>query len=124
MAINIYRRLPDIERAMKEVFTDSYDAEVRQPNMLIVLIHDFICQNNKLKIGGKLSRMVKDNEAALRVILGAGDEKKDTSHLPKYAYLRVNKILKVQEEKAEKKQKDGSDDSSSSVSSEDEDDVD
>jgi 16S rRNA C967 or C1407 C5-methylase (RsmB/RsmF family) len=29
MAINIYRRLPDLEKAMKEVFTDSFDAEVR-----------------------------------------------------------------------------------------------
>ena len=95
MSINIYRRLNDIERAMNTVFINNYNAEVRQPNMLIVLIHDFICQNNKLKIGGMLSRMVKDNEAALRVILGNGEtnETDKLAHLPKYAYLRLNKIL-------------------------------
>ena len=97
MAINIYRRLPELEKAMREVFTDSYDAEVRQPNMLLVLIHDYICQNNKLKIGGKLSRMVKDNEAALRAILGKGEEKNE-KQLPKFAYLRVNRILKEEKE--------------------------
>lgn len=29
MCINIYRRLPDIERAIKDVFSDSYEAEIR-----------------------------------------------------------------------------------------------
>jgi len=39
--------------------------------------------------------MVKDNEAALRVILGNGEinETDKLAHLPKYAYLRLNKIL-------------------------------
>lgn len=92
MAINIYRKLPDIEKAVKEVFSDSVEAEVRQPNMLIVLIYDFICANNKLKIGGKLSRMVKDNHDKLRAILGEG-EKQEERQLPKYAYLRLNKLM-------------------------------
>ena len=42
MCINIYRRLKDIEMAVREVFSDSYEAEVRQPNMLIVLIYDHV----------------------------------------------------------------------------------
>jgi len=51
--------------AMREVFSDSYEAEVRQPNMLIVLIYDHVVMGQKLKIGGKLARMVKDNKDAL-----------------------------------------------------------
>ena len=65
--------------------------------MLIVLVHDFIISNNKLKIGGKLSRMVKDNEEKLRVLLKSKKEDGDKdrlAHLPKYAYLRLNKIFK------------------------------
>ena len=62
MCINIYRRLKDIEMAVREVFSDSYEAEVRQPNMLIVLIYDHVVMGQKLKIGGKLARMVKDNK--------------------------------------------------------------
>ena len=65
MCINIYRRLTDIEKAIQEVFSDSYEAEVRQPNLLIVLIFEHIIMGQKLKIGGKLARMVKDNKDAL-----------------------------------------------------------
>lgn len=60
MAINIYHRLGDLEKAIKEVFSDNYEA-VRQPGMLIVLVHEAAVQNQKIKIGGKLSRMVKDH---------------------------------------------------------------
>jgi len=91
MSINIYRRLKDIEGAIAKVFSNSYDAEVRQPNLFIVLVYDFIMANNKLKIGGKLSRMVKDNEVELRAILGSIKEDK-MAHLPKFAYLRLNKL--------------------------------
>lgn len=56
--------------AMREVFSDSYEAEVRQPNMLIVLIYDHVVMGQKLKIGGKLARMVKDNKDALQALLG------------------------------------------------------
>ena len=58
-------RLQDIENAIKIVFSDSIEAEVRQPNMLIVLIYYYIIKGQKLKIGGKLSRMVKDNKEKL-----------------------------------------------------------
>ena len=70
MCINIYRRLPDIEGAIKTIFSDSYEAEIRQPNMLIVLIYEHIIKGEKLQIGGKLSRMVKDNKEKLQAILG------------------------------------------------------
>lgn len=90
MSINIYRRLAELEAAVKTVFSDSYEAEVRQPNLLLVLVFDFICQNNKLKIGGKLSRMVKDNETQLRQLLKEEKGTTDNRHLPKYAYLRWN----------------------------------
>ena len=99
MSINIYRKLPEIEKAIKEVFSDSFDAEVRQPNMLIVLIHDFIIQGNKLMIGGKLSRMVKDNQDKLRALLGSAKEEDKTAHLPKYAYLRLNSLISKEEHK-------------------------
>lgn len=42
MSINIYKNLSRIEEAIKEIFSDSIDAEIREPNMLIVLVHDFI----------------------------------------------------------------------------------
>ena len=44
MSINIYRRLPDIQKAIKEVFCDNYKAEVRHPDLLIVLVHDLIIE--------------------------------------------------------------------------------
>ena len=109
MCINIYRRLPDIERAIKDVFSDSYEAEIRQPNMLIVLIYEGIIAGQKLKIGGKLSRMVKDNREVLTKMLGTENDPENSENtrnkptLPKYAYLRLNKNHK-------KKQKDDSDD--------------
>lgn len=91
MSINIYKRLGDIENAIKHVFSENYQAEVRQPNLLIVLVHDYIIQNNKLKIGGKLSRMVKDNEEELRKLLKSDKNDHDkTKDLPKFAYLRIN----------------------------------
>mmetsp|Transcript_1972 Transcript_1972/g.2936 ORF Transcript_1972/g.2936 Transcript_1972/m.2936 type:complete len:130 (+) Transcript_1972:75-464(+) len=93
MAINIYHRLPDIEAAMKEVFSDSYEAEVRQPNMLVVLIFEHAIMHEKLKIGGMLARMVKDNVQPLRALLKANNppEKEEQKRvLPKYAYLRLN----------------------------------
>ena len=69
MCINIYRCLPQIEDAVKRVFSDSYEAEVRQPNLLIVLVYDHIIRGEKLKIGGLLSRMVKDNRTELSALL-------------------------------------------------------
>ena len=97
MAINIYQNLPELEKAVKEVFSDSYEAEIRQPNMLIVLIHEAIIKGEKIKIGGKLSRMVKDNKDQLTEVLKSSivpaDQKNGTKKgLPKYGYLRVNKI--------------------------------
>jgi len=100
MSINIYRRLADLEMALKECFTDNYHAEIRQPNMLIVLVHDFIIENNKLKIGGMLSRMVKDNEAKLRLLLKSNKDdavRDKLAHLPKYAYLRMNALYKKED---------------------------
>ena len=91
MSINIYRRLNDIEAAMKDVFSGSLEAEVRQPNMLIVLIHEAAIKHEKIKIGGKLARMVKDNLEPLRAILKATEKPTDedrVKQLPKYAYLR------------------------------------
>jgi len=98
MCINIYRRLPDIEAAIKTVFSDNYTAEIRQPNMLIVLIFEHIIKGEKLKIGGKLSRMVKDNKEELTKILGTEASDVKTRSLPKYGYLRLNQLLKKPEE--------------------------
>ena len=69
MCINIYRCLPEIERAVKHVFSDSFEAEIRQPDLLIVLVYEHIVRGEKLKIGGLLSRMVKDNSAELNKLL-------------------------------------------------------
>ena len=97
MCINIYRRLPEIEGAIKSVFSDSVEAEIRQPNMLIVLIFEAVIKGEKLKIGGKLSRMVKDNKDQLTSILGRDEslspENKERE-LPKFGYLRLN-LLKI-----------------------------
>ena len=63
-------------------------------------MHDFIIAGNKLKIGGRLSRMVKEKELELKKVLkvkeGEGDEreKERMGYLPKYAYLRINAISK------------------------------
>lgn len=42
--------------------------------MLIVLIFEHIIKGEKLKIGGKLSRMVKDNKEELTKILGTEEQ--------------------------------------------------
>ena len=95
MCINIYKILPDLEKAAAEVFGGSYEAEVRQPNLLLVLVFDHIVQGNKLKIGGKLSRMVKDNVEPLRALLGQHKQEEGSQReLPKYAYLRLNQLKK------------------------------
>ena len=69
MCINIYRCLPEIEKAVKHVYSESFMAEVKQPDLLIVLIYDHIVRGEKLKIGGMLSRMVKDNVVELTKLL-------------------------------------------------------
>ena len=69
MCINIYRCLSDIESAVKHVFSESFEAEVRQPDLLLVLVYDHIVRGEKLKIGGMLSRMVKDNATELSKLL-------------------------------------------------------
>ena len=95
MCINIYRRLPEIEDAIKTVFSDSVEAEIRQPNMLIVLIFEAVIKGEKLKIGGKLSRMVKDNKEKLTSLLGKDESlspENKTKTLPKYGYLRLNQL--------------------------------
>ena len=80
--------------------------------MLIVLIFDNVIKGQKLKIGGKLSRMVKENHKELEAILGT--EKEETERqLPKYAYLRLNKLYKEEDLSSD----DSSDDSDSSGSS-------
>lgn len=64
--------------------------------MLIVLIHEAIIKQEKIKIGGKLSRMVKDNKEKLTEVLKssivAADTKGGKKGLPKYGYLRQNMI--------------------------------
>ena len=62
--------------------------------MLIVLIYEAVIKGEKLKIGGKLSRMVKDNKEELVKLLGTEKEGDKERGLPKYGYLRLNKMLK------------------------------
>lgn len=50
-------------------------------------------------IGGKLSRMVKDNQEKLRAILGSAKEEDKTAHLPKFAYLRINNLISKSDHK-------------------------
>jgi hypothetical protein len=72
--------------------------------MLIVLIYEGIIAGQKLKIGGKLSRMVKDNKEVLTKILGTENDPENDANtrnkpaLPKYAYLRYNKNFKKENE--------------------------
>jgi hypothetical protein len=65
--------------------------------MLIVLIFEAIIKGEKLKIGGKLSRMVKDNKEELTQILGRDESlspENKIKALPKYGYLRLNALRK------------------------------
>jgi hypothetical protein len=65
--------------------------------MLIVLIFEAIIKGEKLKIGGKLSRMVKDNKEELTKILGRDESlspENKIKALPKYGYLRLNALRK------------------------------
>ena len=63
-----------------------------------MLIYDHIIKGEKLKIGGMLSRMVKDNREQLSKILEKVKEKNEDINasankgLPKYGYLRLNKF--------------------------------
>jgi 16S rRNA C967 or C1407 C5-methylase (RsmB/RsmF family) len=66
--------------------------------MLIVLIYEHIIKGEKLKIGGKLSRMVKDNKDALQALLGTEEIEEKTRSLPKYGYLRLNLLQKKEDE--------------------------
>jgi hypothetical protein len=71
------------------------EAEIRQPEMLIVLIFEAVIKGEKLKIGGKLSRMVKDNKEQLTKILGLDESlapENKARELPKYGYLRMNAL--------------------------------
>ena len=74
--------------------------------MLIVLIYDHVVMGQKLKIGGKLARMVKDNKDALQALLGPPETIGENAEsggrqLPKYAYLRLNKHFKVEAESSD-----------------------
>ena len=63
-----------------------------------MLIYEHIIGGWKLKIGGMLSRMVKDKHDELSKILEKVKEKNDDINssdnrgLPKYGYLRLNKF--------------------------------
>ena len=45
--------------------------------MLVVLVHEGAIMNEKIKIGGKLSTMVKKHKEELQAILGKSDEGAD-----------------------------------------------
>lgn len=63
--------------------------------MLIVLIFEAVIKGEKLKIGGKLSRMVKDNKEELTKILGLDESlspENKMKALPKFGYLRFNAL--------------------------------
>jgi len=49
--------------------------------MLMVLIHEGAIMNEKIKIGGKLSTMVKQNKTELQAILGCNSSEKEKSDI-------------------------------------------
>jgi len=57
--------------------------------MLMVLIHEGAIKNEKLKIGGKLSSLVKTHKEELQHLLGKEEETKPEE----WVYVRLNKHL-------------------------------
>lgn len=84
VAINVYKRIGDIERAMGQALSAEH---VKDQFMLMVLIHEGAIKNEKLKIGGKLSSMVKRHKEELQQLLGREEEQKSQ------VYVRLNRHL-------------------------------
>jgi hypothetical protein len=71
MGINVYKRSEDIARVIEELFGDH---QIKDRYMLMVLVHEGVIMDEKLKIGGKLSTMVKQNKAELQTRLGKAEK--------------------------------------------------
>lgn len=62
VTINTYKRMNDIKGAIDQLFSKE---SVKDYYMLVVLIHEGAIMDEKIKIGGKLSTMVKVNKLEL-----------------------------------------------------------
>lgn len=70
VSINTYKRKDDIQKAINELFSNE---TIKDYYMFMILIHEGAIQNEKIKIGGKLSKLVKTHKQELQAILGASD---------------------------------------------------
>ena len=67
VSINCYKMRKEIKKAIAYL-TDRH-GEVRDVQMLAVLIHEGVIKGEKIKIGGKLSKLVKENKSELLKIM-------------------------------------------------------
>eukprot|EP00347_Sterkiella_histriomuscorum_P009738 403340074 len=87
VSINTYKRYRDIKGAIEQVFSNE---NVRDYYLLVVLIHEGAIMNEKIKIGGKLSKMVKTHKEELQAILGITDQESKEDEV---IYIRQNKHI-------------------------------
>ena len=75
IAINTYQRMSDIEQSIYDVIgVKEDDLGIEETQMLMVLIYEAALHSQRLRMGGRLAKLVKTNLDQLKAFLGSSNK--------------------------------------------------
>ena len=94
IAINAYQRMADLQRAL-EALSGWNDFTDEEAELLMVLVYEAVIKGQRLRMGGRLAKIVKANSDMLKEVLSGGkvdiEGLKLRASWPSVAYIRPNK---------------------------------